>query len=106
MLIYLHEAIPLSQHPFQNELSLSHIFACSHHINGELSLLAAAFDIPDEQLETLKAKYKSTQSQVIQMLKIWKLSGTHTKQELTEILQAAGFSQAAQRYVPIDCNFD
>ena len=99
---YLHKATVLSQHPFQDEkdlVSLGDIVACSHYIDGELSLLAAAMDIPDEQLETLKAKYKSTQSHVVQMLKMWTLSGTHTKQELTEVLQATGFSQAAQRYV-------
>ena len=80
-------------------MSLDDIVACSHYIDGEISLLAAALDIPDEQLETLKAKYKSTQSLVFQMLKMWTLSGTHTKQELTKVLQAAEFSQAAQRYV-------
>lgn len=109
VLIYFHEAIALSQHPFQDEknlVSLGDIVACSHYIDGDLSLLAAALDIPDEQLETLKSKYKRTQSQVIQMLKIWKLSGTRTKQELTEILQGVGFSQAAQRFVDIGCNFD
>ena len=91
----------MSQHPFQDEdlVSLGDIVACSHYIDGELSLLAAALDIPDEQLETLKAKYKSTQSQVVQMLKMWTLSGTRTKQELTKVLKAVGFSQAAQRYV-------
>ena len=100
--MYLHEATVLSQHPFEHKkdlVSLGHIVTCSHCIDGELSLLAAILDIPDGQLETLKAKYKNTQSQVIQMLKIWKLSGTHTKQELTEILQATGFSKAAQRYI-------
>lgn len=100
--IYLHKATILSQHPFQDEkdlVSLGDIVACSHYIDGELSLLAAAMDIPDKQLETLKAKYKSTQSHVVQMLKMWTLSGTHTKQELTKVLQATGFSQAAQRYV-------
>lgn len=63
---------------------------------GDLTLLAAVLDIHDEEAATIKSKFKLAQGQAFQMLKKWQSSGTHTKQELTEILQSAGFLQAAQ----------
>ena len=44
----------------------------------------------------VKSKYKTTNGQALQMLKKWQSTGTHTKQELTEILQNVDFPQAAQ----------
>ena len=77
-------------------LSLSHIIACSRCIDADsdLTLLAAAQDIDDEEVATIKSKYKLASGQALQMLKKWLKSGTHTKQELADILQAAGFVQA------------
>ena len=89
----------LSQCPPEDEqepLSLGHIVTCSRCINGDLSLLAATLDIPDEEMADVKSKYKTTNGQALQMLKKWQSTGTHTKQELTEILQNVDFPQAAQ----------
>ena len=76
-------------------LSVSQIILCSRHIDGDLTLLAAVLDISDEEVATIKSKFKNTRSQVVQMLKKWQASGTHTKQELTEILHDTGFKRAA-----------
>lgn len=77
-------------------MSLSDIIACCRCISGDLSLLAAALDIPDEEMATIKSKYKTANGQALQMLKKWQSTGTHTKQELAEILQNVDFPQASQ----------
>ena len=77
-------------------MSLVHIVACSRCIDGDLSLLAAALDIPDEEMADIKSKYKTVNGQALQMLKRWQSTGTHTKQELAKILQNGDFLQAAQ----------
>ena len=77
-------------------LSLSDIIACCRCIIGDLSLLAAALDIPDEEMAAIKSKYKTANGQALQMLKKWQSTGTHTKQELAEILQNVDFPQASQ----------
>ena len=77
-------------------MSLEHVVACSRFINGDLSLLAAALDILDEEVAIIKSKYKTASGQALQMLKKWQLSGTHTKEELTKILHGAGFPKAAE----------
>ena len=69
--------------------------ACSRCIDGDLTLLAAVLDIPDEDMATIKSRFKAVQGQAYHMLQKWQSSGTHTKQELAEILQGAGFPQAA-----------
>ena len=71
------------------------ITLCSRHIDGDLTLLAAALDISDDEVATIKSKYKNTRGQALQMLIQWQSSGTHTKQELTKILQNTGFKRAA-----------
>lgn len=76
-------------------LSVSQITHCSRHIDGDLTLLAAVLDISDEEVATIKSRFKNTRGQALQMLKKWQSSGTHTKQELTEILQDTGFKRAA-----------
>lgn len=63
---------------------------------GDLTLLAAVLDIDDEEVAIVKSKFKLAKGQAFQMLKKWQSTGTHTKQELTEILQSAGFLQAAK----------
>lgn len=80
-------------------LSFSHIIACSRCIDADsdLTLLAAALDIDDEEVATIKSKYKLANGQALQMLKKWLKSGTHTKQDLADILQAAGFVQTVQK---------
>jgi len=77
-------------------LSLMDIIACSRCIDGDLTLLAAALDIPDEDMSTIQSKYKNAQGQALQMLKKWQSSGTHTKRELINILQGTGFAKAAK----------
>ena len=79
-------------------LSSGLIVACSRHIKGDLSLLAAALDIDDQDMTTIKTKFKTIQGQALQMLKKWQSSGTHTKHELAEIVESAGFPQAAEMY--------
>ena len=80
-------------------LSLSHIIAYSRCIDADsdLTLLAAALDIDDEDVATIKSKYKLANGQALQMLKKWLKSGAHTKQELADILQAVGLLQATQK---------
>ena len=91
------------QHSFEDkkEPSPGLLIACSCHIEGDLSLLAAVLDIGDEDMTTIKSKFKTPQGQAYHMLQKWQLSGTHTKHELAEILQGAGFPQAAERYVVV-----
>ena len=76
-------------------LSLMHITTCSHYIDGDVTMLAAALDIPDEDMSDIKSKYKKVPAQALQMLKKWWSSGTHARQELIEILQSAEFEKAA-----------
>ena len=88
------------QHCYEDDhekelLSVSQITLCSRHIDGDLTLLAAVLDIGDEEVATIKSKFKNTRAQALQMLKKWQSSGTHTKQELIEILQDTGFKRAA-----------
>ena len=73
----------------------SHIVTCSRCINGDLSLLAATLDIPDE-MALIKSKYKTTNGQALQMLKKWQSTGAPTKQELADILHNVDFPQTAQ----------
>ena len=77
-------------------MSLGHIVACSRCIDGDLSLLAASLDIPDEEMADIKSKYKMANGQALQMLKKWQSTEAHTKQELADILQSVDFPQAAQ----------
>ena len=79
----------------RDPLSLTDIVTCSRCIDGDLTLLAAVLDIPDEEVATIKSKFKAVQGQTYHMLQKWHSSGTHTKQELAEILKGAGFPQAA-----------
>ena len=78
----------------RDALSLTDIVTCSRCIDGDLTLLAAVLNIPDE-VTTIKSKFKAVQGQTYHMLQTWHSSGTHTKQELAEILRGAGFLQAA-----------
>ena len=72
-----------------------HITACSRYIAGDLTLLAAALSISDDDMSTIRSKYKNVQGQALQMLMKWQSSGTHTRKELIECLQGTGFTQAA-----------
>ena len=67
----------------------------SRHIFGDLTQLAAALDISDEEVAIIKSKFKNTRGQALQMLKKWQSSGTHSKQELVETLRGNGFIRAA-----------
>ena len=92
------------QHSFEDKkepLSPGLVIACSRHIEGDLSLLAAVLDIGDEDMKAIKSKFKKTQGRAYHMLQKWQSSGTHTKHELAEILQRAGFPQAAERCVVV-----
>ena len=60
-------------------------------------MLSAAVDIPDEDMSAVRFKYKKVQAQALQMLKKWRSSGTHTRQELIEILQSTEFEEAAHK---------
>ena len=72
-----------------------HITTCSRYIDGDVTMLAAALDIPDEDMSAIKSKYKKVQAQALQMLKKWRSSGTHMRQELIDILQSTEFQTAA-----------
>ena len=77
------------------------MIACSRCIDGNLNVLATALHIPDEEVKTIKSKFKTAQTsyQAFHLLKKWQSFGTHTKQELAEVLQGAGFPQAKEMYV-------
>ena len=76
----------------------------SRYVCGELTLLAAALDISDEEVATIKSRCKNTQGQALQMLMKWQSSGTHSKQELVETLRGIGFIRAADMYVMTQCH--
>lgn len=98
----MHQCVFFFQRSFEDGkelLSPGLIVACSRHIKGDLSLLAAALDTGDDEMKTIKSKFKTIRGQALQMLKKWQSSGTHTRHELAEILEGAGFPQAAEMYV-------
>ena len=70
---------------------------CARNIEG-VSFLATVLGADDEHLQTIKSKHKSPQGQAVQLLKHW--HSTHqtagNREELTQLLQAAGFSDAAR----------
>ena len=74
-------------------LSVSQIALCCRHIHGDITQLAAALGISDEVI--FKSKHGKIRDRAVQMLIQWQSSGTHTKQELTNILQNTGFERAA-----------
>ena len=78
-------------------IELSDIVCCSRHMEGNLSLLASAMDMTDEDMDQLKSKYKSTPGQALQLLKIWQKNIGGSRLELTKLLSGAGFSLAAER---------
>ena len=60
----------------RDALSLTHIVAFSRCIDGDLTLLAAVLDIPDEEVTTIKSKFKAVQGQTYHMLHKWHSSVT------------------------------
>lgn len=78
-------------------VELSDMVCCSRHMEENLSLLASAMDVTDDEMEQLSMKYKSTQGQALQLLKIWQRNIGGSKQDLYKLLTSAGFSSAAKR---------
>ena len=90
------DSTSVSMH-FSRLIELSDIVCCSRHMEGNLSLLASAMDMTDEDMEQLKTKYKSTPGQALQLLKIWQKNIGGSRLELSKLLSGAGFSRAAER---------
>lgn len=64
--------------------------------SGDLSFLASAFNVTDEELKTLQEQYKNPQGLALQLLRKWR-AGTHgTRQQLHDILTAAEYCEAAE----------
>ena len=76
---------------------------CSRCIQGDLSLLASAVDVPDDNMDILRKQYKSTQAQALQLLKVWNRDLGGSREELHDLLVSAGFTEAAHRSASVHC---
>ena len=76
---------------------------CSRCIQegADLSLLAAALNVPDDEFDTIRHKYKKPQGQALQLMRIWlKEKGrSSSKRKLADVLLSVGFGmQAVDRW--------
>ena len=72
------------------------VLQCCRHIEGDVALLAAALDIPDESFQEIQSKFKQTQGQALQMIKTWMTSTGGDRVVLISILRGSRFGKAAE----------
>ena len=69
---------------------------CARYISGDLLPLAHTLNIPEDEVKSIQSRFKSAQLQAQHMLKYWQSAGDRNKQDLADILNDAGFVDAAQ----------
>ena len=69
---------------------------CCCHIKGDVTLLAGALGISDESLKDIQSKFKQTQDQALQMIKMWMAFTGGNTDVLVSILRRSGFGKAAE----------
>ena len=69
---------------------------CARYISGDLLPLAHTLNIPEDEVKSIQSRFKSAQLQAQHMLKYWQSTGDRSKQDLADILNDAGFVDAAQ----------
>lgn len=78
-----------------NPPTVGDLLSCSRCIQEgvDLSLLAAALDIPDDEFDIIRHKYKNPQGQALQLMKVWheEKGGSSSKRKLADVLLNAGF---------------
>ena len=77
-------------------MTFADLRACARYIGGDISQLANKLGIPENEVKYIQSRFKSTQLQAQYMLKHWHSAGDGNKQELKDILNDAGYSDAAQ----------
>ena len=64
---------------------------------GDLEELASALNISDDDLATIRSKFKKKESQAHQLLRKWHSETEGSRQRLIEILTATEYHQAAKQ---------
>ena len=77
-------------------MTATELGACARYIDRDLSHLAKMLGTPAEIMRSIQSRFKSPQLQARYILYHWHSAGDGSKQELTDILNDAGFSEAAQ----------
>lgn len=67
--------------------TLADLVRCSKLITTDLSLLASAVDVPDQDMEALKQQFSSTTAQALQLLKVWQRTIGGNRHDLYELIQ-------------------
>ena len=71
----------------------ANLLSCSRYVqeNADLSLLASVLDVSDDEFDQIRHRFKKTQAQALQLMKIWreKKGKSATKRELADVLGSA-----------------
>ena len=82
-----------------NPPTIGDLLSCSRCIqeDADLSLLAVALDVPDDEFDEIQHRYKNPKGQALQLMKIWltKKGGSSSKHELADMLLNAGLGKQA-----------
>ena len=70
--------------------------ACARYMSGDLLPLAHTLGVPEDEVKSIKSRFKSAQLQAQHMLNYWQSVGERSKQELADILTDARYVDAAQ----------
>ena len=80
-----------------NPPTIGDLLSCSRYVqeDADLSLLATALDVLDDEFDQVLHKYKTPQGQALQLMKIWlKVKGElASKRELADVLGNAGLGK-------------
>ena len=66
--------------------------------DGDLEELASALRISDDDLATVQSRFKKKESQAHELLCKWHTETKGSKQQLSGILKAAGYHEAAAKW--------
>ena len=76
-----------SEEEMESSPTLADLVRCSKLVTTDLSLLASAVDVPDQDLEALKQQFSSTTAQALQLLKVWQRNIGGSRNDLYELIQ-------------------
>lgn len=94
--------VPLESGHLDGKPELFELVHCSRLITcQDLSYLAGALDIPDQDLEQLAQHYKNPMVQTMQLLKMWSASVNGSRKDLFHLLRSMGadYYAAAQSLI-------
>ena len=82
-----------------NPPTIGDLITCSRCIqeDADLSLLATALDVPDDEFDKILHKYKKPQGQVLQLMKIWleEKGELASKRKLADVVFNVGLGKQA-----------